>query len=254
MCTEAGSRWLSSSSRCATSRTIRLRDERELAGNAMACENFDALADDFHEACVGTVGAREDERRYGISEFRGRELHAIALDDAGFLEPAMRSATLVAESADGLADLGERIATVALQRANDRTIDAIESVKTRAFCQRSLQVRGSDPLFRWFRLFSGNVSRYDAAMRLDCIFATCEIVPNLDPDDRMLLGELRKRGLRSRLRSGTIRASSGVRRGYAWCARRGIITADTTSSLRGSIASRRKRKYATTLGCCTGRT
>lgn len=32
-------------------------------------------------------------------------------------------------------------------------------------------------------------------MSLDCVLATCEIVPTLDPDDRTLLHELRKRGL-----------------------------------------------------------
>jgi glutathione synthase/RimK-type ligase-like ATP-grasp enzyme len=32
-------------------------------------------------------------------------------------------------------------------------------------------------------------------MSVDCILATCEIVPALDPDDRMLVHELRKRGL-----------------------------------------------------------
>ena len=36
---------------------------------------------------------------------------------------------------------------------------------------------------------------YDAIMSVDCVLATCEIVPALDPDDRMLLHELRKRGL-----------------------------------------------------------
>jgi glutathione synthase/RimK-type ligase-like ATP-grasp enzyme len=33
-------------------------------------------------------------------------------------------------------------------------------------------------------------------MSVDCVFATCEIVPALDPDDRMPVDELRKRGLR----------------------------------------------------------
>ncbi len=32
-------------------------------------------------------------------------------------------------------------------------------------------------------------------MSVDCVLATCEIVPALDPDDRMLLHELRNRGL-----------------------------------------------------------
>jgi hypothetical protein len=30
---------------------------------------------------------------------------------------------------------------------------------------------------------------------IDCTLVTCEIVPELDPDDRLLLDELRKRGL-----------------------------------------------------------
>ncbi|HYL26382.1 MAG TPA: hypothetical protein VEW74_01040, partial [Candidatus Nitrosotalea sp.] len=33
-------------------------------------------------------------------------------------------------------------------------------------------------------------------MSVDCIFATCEIVPELDPDDRLPVDELRRRGLR----------------------------------------------------------
>ncbi len=32
-------------------------------------------------------------------------------------------------------------------------------------------------------------------MSVDCVLATCEIVPALDPDDRMLVDELRERGL-----------------------------------------------------------
>lgn len=38
-----------------------------------------------------------------------------------------------------------------------------------------------------------------SAHLIDCIFATCDQVPALDPDDRVMLGELRRRGIEARV-------------------------------------------------------
>ena len=97
----------------------RLDDERELAGDAVAGENFRPSAGNLDEARVRAIRARQDKGGHGKTKFLGAEPHPITLDDADPLQAPNSFSDAGCREAYRLADLRKGIASTVLERAKD---------------------------------------------------------------------------------------------------------------------------------------